>query len=196
MSSHALGHSDSPAGSHRGAEPVAAVSIRDARRTDGDAVAGIYNEAIRSGRITMDAEPVDADYFAGPLCQSSRESLLVGCFDGQVVAWGIVKQYSARAGYRFTCETSVYVTEAHQQRGFGGVLQKAVMGRARALGYRHLVAKILAVNAASIRFHERFGYEVVGRQRAVGYLNGTWHDVVIMQCVLNEIEQLTSEEES
>ena len=48
------------------------------------------------------------------------------------------------------------------------------------------MAKILAVNETSIRFHRRFGFEIVGQQRAIGYLNGRWYDVVILQRILDE----------
>ena len=48
------------------------------------------------------------------------------------------------------------------------------------------VAKILAANARSVRFHRRFGYQVVGRQRDIGCLNGRWHDVVILQLVFDD----------
>ena len=54
-------------------------------------------------------------------------------------------------------------------------------------GYRHLVAKIMAVNEGSLRFHLERGYEQVGRQREIGFLNGTWHDVVILQRILRDV---------
>lgn len=159
--------------------------VRDADPRDSEPLAVIYNGAIRSGCSTMHTEPVSTDYFERLLEQlSSGEALLV-CEAGPVaVGWGIVKRYSERPGYAYACETSVYVAQEHQQRGYGASLLGAVVDRAQALGYRHLVAKILAVNESSVRFHESFGYEVVGQQRDIGFLNGRWHDVVIMQRVL------------
>jgi phosphinothricin acetyltransferase len=174
---------------------TASFSIRQAKSIDTQTIASIYNEAIANGASTMDTEPVPADVFIETLNNTQRESLLVGSLVDEVVAWGIVKSYSPRPGYQYACETSVYVAEAYQQIGFGSALQSEVMRHARALGYRHLVAKILAVNENSVRFHRRFGYEIVGQQRNIGYLNGHWHDVVIMQCVLDHHE-FTAREES
>lgn len=161
-------------------------AVRNARREDGAALAAVYNDAIRSGRSTMDTEPVSGEYFREFLQPGSRQALLAGLLDEAVVGWGVVKRYSDRPGYRLACETSVYLGDGYQGRGFGGALQSAVMEQARVLGYRHLVAKIMAVNEHSIRFHESFGFEHVGRQRNIGCLHGKWHDIVIMQYVFSE----------
>ncbi len=172
------------------------IQIRAANEHDIGALAQIYNEAVLSGRSTMDTQPVDKTYFEGWLRANHREAMLVGELNSQVIAWGIVKQYSERPGYRYACETSVYVAQSHQNRGYGSKLLQATITLAAMLGYRHLVAKILAVNELSIRFHERFNFEVVGTQRAIGFLNGVWHDVVIMQCVLDDPQHRNLSENS
>ncbi|MDH3637418.1 MAG: GNAT family N-acetyltransferase, partial [Gammaproteobacteria bacterium] len=92
----------------------------------------------------MDTQPVDTGYFEALLGGRRREAILVAAARKRVIAWGIVKQYSDRPGYQYACETSVYVANAHQGRGYGSTLLTAVVARAQALGYRHLVAKIQA----------------------------------------------------
>ena len=162
------------------------VVVREAARGDCAAMAAIYSEAVRSGRSTMDTEPADEAEFAAKLAGlSERESLLVADVAGDVLGWGIVKRYSDRPGYAIACETSVYVAEAAQGRGLGSALQRAIVARAGELGYHHLVAKIMGVNERSVTFHERHGYELVGRQRDIGELHGIYHDVVIMQRILS-----------
>jgi phosphinothricin acetyltransferase len=64
------------------------------------------------------------------------------------------------------------------------MLKRALLDRARAWGYHHLVAKIVADNVASLEYNRRFGYTVVGTQREVGYIDGAWRDVTIMQLIL------------
>ncbi len=135
----------------------------------------------------MDLIPVDANYFR-KLADSftPRECLLVAEHATHIAAWGIVKQYSDRPGYALACETSVYVAEDFHGQGVGTALQSAVIQRAWGYGYRHLVAKILAVNETSIRFHHHFGYQIAGIQKKIGFLNGNWHDIVIMQSLLTD----------
>ncbi|MEO0767949.1 MAG: N-acetyltransferase family protein, partial [Cyanobacteria bacterium J06649_4] len=136
--------------------------------------------------ITMDTVPYSAvNVQAIAQKMSDKEIYLVGELSGKVVGWGVIKRYSDRAGYAVCCETSIYFTEKETGKGYGKMLQTALMQRVRAFGYHHVVAKILAANASSIRFHERFGFETVGVQKEIGFLNGQWHDVVIMQCILS-----------
>jgi len=161
--------------------------LRFASSLDWHRLAHIYNEAIHSGRSTMDLIPVDANYFRKLVDGfTPHECLLVADHATHVAAWGIVKQYSDRPGYSLACETSVYVAEDHQGQGLGTALQSAVVLKAWSFGYRHLVAKILAVNESSIRFHQHFGYQIVGVQKRIGFLNGIWHDIVIMQHICTD----------
>ncbi len=166
------------------------IIVRRAEQRDCARLAQVYNDAIRSGVSTMDTELVDSRYFIRQLGTfTEREVLLVGEGSAGVVGWSAVKRYSDRPGYRHACEVSVYVGANQQRKGYGSVLLQAVVDRADALGYRHLVAKILAVNELSIEFHRRFDFEIAGRQRKIGFLNGQWHDVVIMQRILGEARQ-------
>ena len=172
-------------------EPISADSlnqsnhIRIASTDDWYRMAQIYNEAIHSGRSTMDLIPVDANYFRKLTDGfTSRECLLVAEQAMHIAAWGIVKQYSDRPGYALACETSVYVAKDSHGQGMGTALQSTIVQKAWGYGYRHLVAKILAVNERSIRFHHHFDYQIAGIQKNIGFLNGSWHDIVIMQRLL------------
>jgi len=163
--------------------------VRDASAADCASLARIYNQAIRSGRCTMDTDPVSAAFFREHLeGMSPREVLIVGETAEGVLGYGVVKSYSDRRGYAVACETSVYFAEEATGRGYGALLLEALVERARQARYRHLVAKIMAVNEASVRFHQRFGFEMVGRQRDIGCLGGVWHDVVILQRILEDVE--------
>ncbi len=156
--------------------------IRAAETQDCHKIAVIYNEAIENGGITMDNVPRTTADIQALLSQlSQREALLVAQLSEHVIGWGIVKRYSDRAGYQVCCETSVYLTFSETGKGYGKVLQQTLLSHAESLGYYHIVAKILAANESSIRFHQRFGFTIVGIQYGIGYLNGIWHDVVILQ---------------
>jgi L-amino acid N-acyltransferase YncA len=137
----------------------------------------------------MDTQPATAGRYLDQLhALTLRESLLVASpkgLDDQVQGWGIVKRYSDRPGYHVACETSVYVDEEHQGQGVGAAIQSELLRRAKTLGYRHIVAKILAVNTESIAFHRRFGFEDAGLQRRIGLIDGVWQDVAIMQHLID-----------
>ena len=139
------------------------IIVRRAEQHDCARLAQVYNDAIRSGVSTLDTELVNSEYFVRQLGTfTDREVLLVGEGSAGVVGWSVAKRYSDRPGYLHACETSVYVGAEQQGKGYGSILLKAVVERANAFAYRHLVAKILAVNEWSIEFHRRFHYEIVG----------------------------------
>jgi phosphinothricin acetyltransferase len=56
-----------------------------------------------------------------------------------------------------------------------------------ARGYRQMVAVIgEPTNTASIKLHERFGFELVGVFRGLGRKHGRWLDTVQMQRALGD----------
>jgi len=58
---------------------------------------------------------------------------------------------------------------------------RALFPRAAALGKHMMVAGVDAANAASIRFHERLGFQQCGLLREVGYKFDRWLDLVFLQ---------------
>ena len=116
-----------------------------------------------------------------------REMFVLLEVERRVLGWGIIKRYSDRPGYRFCCETAVYLRRGEVRRGYGSAIKRELIRRCRKLGYHHLVAKILAENEASIEYNRRLGYEMVGIQREIGWQGGRWRDVAVMQLVLEDV---------
>jgi phosphinothricin acetyltransferase len=164
---------------------VADPEVRRARNTDAAGIAAVYTESILARDSTMDTEPFsDADVLTLLTGLGPREALFVLEADARIAGWGIVKKYSDRPGYRIACETSVYLFRSVLRRGWGRRIQHALFRFAEASGYHHVVAKIWAGNRASIAFHEACGFEMVGIQKEVGLVDGTFRDVAIMQKLL------------
>ncbi len=61
----------------------------------------------------------------------------------------------------------------------------ALIREARGLGKHVVVAGIEAQNAASIRLHEKLGFEHVGHLKQVGPKFGTWLDLTFLQLTLD-----------
>lgn len=161
------------------------IKIRGYVPQDSQAIADIYNEAVLQGGITMDCEPYPASKIQTLVAQfNPRETILVAQTDLGVIGWGIVKKYSDRPGYYPCCETSIYVQFSETKKGYGHILQTALLEQVKAFDYHHVVAKILAGNQGSIKFHQQFGFELVGIQKEIGFYQGQWYDVAIMQLLL------------
>ena len=153
---------------------------------DFESVAGIYNEYILLGNATMEEALYDYDRLKKWLLGfNDREKMVVlKNTEQKVIGWGVIKKYSDREGYKTTCETSVYLTQQECGKGYGTMLKKHLIEECKKLGYHHIVAKIFASNTASIAYNLKLGYEIVGRQKEIGYKNGQWLDVVILQYLI------------
>lgn len=161
------------------------VEIKEATVNDYQSVADIYNEFIRLGNATMEESIKTADSIAGWVSKfHNREKLYVLQEDGINIGWGIIKRYSDREGYRFACETAVYLTSSKIGKGYGTMMKKYLIKVCRQLDYKHLIAKIFATNETSILYNEKLGYTIVGTQKNIGFKNDKWVDVVIMQYLI------------
>ncbi|MBL7791284.1 MAG: N-acetyltransferase [Saprospiraceae bacterium] len=165
--------------------PTSPVFIEPACHEDYQAISAIYNEYILQGDTTMEEDLFDADRIQRWVSGfHDREKLFVLKNNEHfVIGWGVIKRFSDRAGYRTTCETSVYLTKRECGKGYGTIIKKHIFEECQKMGYHHLVARVLASNKASIAYNIRLGYEIAGIQKEVGIKNGQWEDVVLMQYI-------------
>jgi len=159
--------------------------IEIATPKDYSIIAAIYNEYIELGNATMEEELKSEEDIEGWVKKfNDRERLYAVKKDELVIGWGIIKRYSDRKGYRFACETAIYLTANERGKGYGTKLKKYLIEQCKALDYRHLVAKIFAINETSINYNLKLGYTIVGTQKEIGFRNNKWQDVVILQLIL------------
>ena len=108
--------------------------------------------------------------------------------DGDVVGWasyGDFRDTERWPGYLPSVEHSIHVDRRWWGHGVGRALVEELCARAAAAGKHVIVAGIDGDNVASIRFHERVGFEVVGRLPEIGHKHGRWLDLVLMQRTLS-----------
>lgn len=164
---------------------AANVSIRLATTDDLAAINGIYNYYVPTSTCTYDEAPCTLDARHAWFAERGPEyPVTVAELEGRVVGWGSLSPFRTRSAYRFTCENSVYVHHEHHGRGIGGALLADLIERARALGYRAIIAGADAEQGPSIALHAKFGFVEVGRFREVGFKFGRWLDVIFMELYL------------
>lgn len=163
------------------------ITLRDATPSDAAVIHQAYNAYVGNGFITFDLDGKPLQHFVDKLTdRHPAEAWVVACdADGLVTGYGCLFPYSDRCGYKTTGETSVYLLPEHRGKGIGGLIKGELIERARGLGYHTLIARLVADNAASFENNLRAGYEVVGTLRESGFVNDRWHDVVIMQLMLD-----------
>jgi L-amino acid N-acyltransferase len=78
----------------------------------------------------------------------------------------------------------VYVRHGFHRQGIGSLLLKDLVERARAVGHHAIVGAIDAEQAGSIALHSKFGFQMVGRLKQVGFKFERWLDVIYMELML------------
>jgi phosphinothricin acetyltransferase len=161
----------------------APLQISDATEADLAGLLGIYNDVIATSTAIYSDVPVTLEerrqWWRSRTAQGYP---VLAARDAHGVAgFATFGDFRAWPGYRFTVEHSVHVRANGRGQGVGTLLVQALLPRAAALGKHVMMAGVDADNAASIRFHERLGFERSGRLREVGYKFGRWLDLVFLQ---------------
>ncbi len=159
------------------------MDIRDAGESDLPGLLAIYNDVIATSTAIYADLPVTLENRTE--WWRARVALgypvLVAVDDTGVLGFSTFGDFRTWPGYRFTVEHSVHVRSDCRGQGVGRQLVQALFPRAVALGKHVMIAGIDAANAASIRFHERLGFEKTGHLREVGHKFDRWLDLVFLQ---------------
>jgi L-amino acid N-acyltransferase YncA len=162
------------------------VILRPFEWRDIPAITAIYRHYVEHTAITFDTEapgePAMAEKF-GHLVALGHP-LIVAEEAGQLLGYAYASFYRPRAAYRFTCEDSIYLHPDATGKGLGKRMLTELIERARAFGFKQMIAVITADTTVSIAIHEKFGFRSVGRYEAVGLKFDRWHDIVHLQLAL------------
>jgi L-amino acid N-acyltransferase YncA len=141
-------------------------------------VARIYAEGIATGQATFETSvPEWERWDRGHLA----EHRFVALREGLVVGWVAVSAISDRCVYDGVVENSVYVDARARAQGVGRLLLERLIASTERAGIWTIQTGIFPENVASVRLHERVGFEVVGRRKRLGKLGGVWRDVLLLE---------------
>ena len=160
--------------------------IRDATGQDLAAMLAIYNDVVATSTAVYREEPMtpgEYEQWWRTRVAQGYPVLVAVSVEG-VVGFATFGDFRAWPGYRFTVEHSVHVKADRRGGGIGSQLVRELVARATQLGKHVMIAGVDADNAASIRFHERLGFESAAHLRQVGFKFGRWLDLVLMQRIL------------
>lgn len=157
---------------------VEAIRIEALRPEHWPDVARIYGDGIATGHATFATEVPDWERWHASHLQEHRFVAVCG---GAVLGFVAVSPVSDRCVYGGVVENSVYVDASSRGRGVGRCLLEALIESTEAAGIWTIQTGVFPENAASLRLHERVGFEVVGRRRRLGKLHGEWRDVLLLE---------------
>jgi len=155
-----------------------AVTIEELRAEHWPGVERVYSEGIATGNATFETEVPAWEAWD---CTHLPEHRFVALREGEVVGWAAVSPVSDRCVYGGVVENSVYVAEAVRGKGIGQRLLEELIASTEAAGIWTIQTGIFPENEGSVRLHQRVGFEVVGRRKRLGKLNGAWRDVLLLE---------------
>ncbi len=159
--------------------------IRSVMDSDAERLAAVYNPFVLGTVISFEEVAVSADEMRARIGKiRPAYPWYVYDDDGNIAGYAYAAPFHARAAYRHTVETSIYVASGYHRRGIGAALYQRLIDDLKQLGVRNAIGIIALPNSASVALHERFGFENVGTLKAVGRKFDRWIDVGFWQLEL------------
>ena len=104
--------------------------------------------------------------------------------EGQVVGYAYASRWKSRCAYRYSVETTVYLSAAATGKGFGSLLYEHLIADLRQHSIHSLIGGIALPNTASVSLHEKFGFEKVAHFKEVGWKFNQWIDVGYWELII------------
>jgi phosphinothricin acetyltransferase len=160
---------------------VMAISYRKPNRNDLQAIATIYNHAVRNTAATFDTEEKQPSYFEQFLAGDDIYRMMLAVIDGDVVAYAGTYPFSQRKAYAQMAELMIYVHPEWQRKGVGSALLAEIHQGAFLAGFYTVLALINKDNCHMHRAVEKEGYVYKGEMTDVACKFGERHSLVIYQ---------------
>lgn len=167
------------------AEATFSYTIRAAEPRDLPDVREIHTHYVRNSSVTFDPAAFTFARWKQRYDEVRRRGLpflVAENPSGQILGYALVDPWNPRDRSNHVVEDSIYLGAASGGKGLGRALMEALLAECRAAGVREVIAVIADRQAeASIRLHERLGFEEVGRMSKVGYKYDRWLGTVTMR---------------
>lgn len=152
--------------------------IRVATAGDAEKILAIYAPIVAETAISFEDEPLSAAEIAMRIASILPTHPYLVCEEaGRILGYAYASARRARAAYRWSVDTTVYVHAQSRRCGVGRDLYTALLGILRRQRFHAVFAGIALPNDNSVGLHEAMGFAPVGVYRDVGFKLGRWHDV-------------------
>ena len=154
---------------------------------DATACAAIYAPSVINGVASLEERAPSPDEMAARIETSSAAyPWLIAELEGEPAGYAYATEHRSRSAYRWSADTTVYVSPSDHRRGVGRALYQALFELLTVQGVYMACAGITLPNDASVGLHEAMGFELIGVYRAIGYKHGRWLSVGWWQAQLRE----------
>ncbi|WP_218188320.1 GNAT family N-acetyltransferase [Desulfosarcina cetonica] len=132
--------------------------IRDVQKNDAETICSIYNHYIENSVITFEEKVVPA------LEMEKRIQNIINNFpwivyeeNSSILGYAYASRWKSRHAYRYSVESTVYLSKIAVGRGIGTKLYQTLIDRLRRISVHTVMGGIALPNQASVALHEKWG---------------------------------------
>ncbi|MBI1238245.1 MAG: GNAT family N-acetyltransferase [Alphaproteobacteria bacterium] len=162
-------------------------AIRAAVLDDAAPIAAIYNDVMATSTAIWSDIPTsvpDREAWLAAKAGDGWPVLVVEAADGAVAGFASFGPFRPWPGYARTVEHSIHIAKDHRGQGLARAILARLIAEAARREMHVMIGGIDAANAASIKLHERLGFERAALLRETGWKFGRWLDLVLMHRML------------
>lgn len=161
--------------------------IRKAEVQDASQIKEIYDYYVLNSAVTFETEAPSLDEMVSRIENVlEKYPYIVATIDNKVVGFTYATPLRNRRAYDISCETTIYIDKDYLNLKIGDKLYTYIFDILRRQNILNIYVCITDSNEGSILFHEKFGFEVVGRFEKSGYKLNNYHGVVWMERVIGQ----------
>ena len=160
--------------------------IRKVALEDAHQIINIYNHYVDHTILTFDTEHATLNEIQDKIRMTMNiYPWIVYEVDGEILGYAYANEWKAKDGYKHSVETTVYLKNGSFKNGLGTLLYQELINQLKELNFHALIGCITLPNDASIRLHEKLGFEKVGHFKEVGYKFDKWIDAGYWELRIN-----------
>ena len=164
------------------------VKIRVAEIGDAEKILEIYSPYVDRTAVSFEYDLPSIEKFRQRMKHiQKRFPFLVATIDDEIVGFAYTHLFSDREAYKFCLEVSIYLHQDFQRQGIGKLLYEKIEKISRDQNFVSLYARVATTEIedefltnASLKFHEKLGFQIVGKLPKCGFKFDRWYDMTIM----------------
>jgi phosphinothricin acetyltransferase len=152
--------------------------VRLATKDDAPQIIDIYSPSVLTASISFETEVPSEEEMQKRIDTVLQNYPWIVCaIDGKIAGYVYASKHREREAYQWSCECTAYMHPTFKGKGIGRKLYQLLFQLLKLQGFRNVYAGITLPNEASVRLHERCGFEKFVVYENVGYKFGNWHSV-------------------
>ncbi|MCD6237528.1 MAG: GNAT family N-acetyltransferase [Thermoplasmata archaeon] len=132
------------------------VVIREIEQDDIDLLYAFFQEITDEDKHFFHPHPFDKKTVT-KICNSKGDHYYIMLLDNKIIGYSMLRLF----GYEIP-SFGIYICKQFRNRGYGTILTKWTIGKAKRLGYKKVILKTYKENIAAQKVYKKVGFVIVG----------------------------------